>query len=289
MEELIVTPGRHGPFRGRLATDVIAAYAIATGDRTAGVRDGLAVPAVFPAILVFTAQEAARADLPAAIRHRVRDGVHGEHDIVLHRPLVPGEPLDTYSCISAIRTSRAGTHVVVHLAEVAADGQVAVDQWWTMILLGLTGMANSAIYRPITGSPNSARTKPLGSIGRRIDAELAHRYARVSGDWAPHHFDLEVAQAAGFRFRVHARSVHDGGLHPPASAPSRHRRPWPDRAGGGAFRVADTVGCGADGWNCGHDLRSPVDRHPTGPQRQCHRCAAMASSCHFSQFSMRCR
>jgi acyl dehydratase len=57
--------------------------------------------------------------------------VHGEHDIVLHRPLAPGEPLDTSSRISAVRASRAGTQVVVHLEQVDAEGRIAVEQWWT--------------------------------------------------------------------------------------------------------------------------------------------------------------
>jgi acyl dehydratase len=30
--------------------------------------------------------------------------------------------------------------------------------------------------------------------------DVAHRYAEVSGDWAAHHFDIEVAGAAGFDF-----------------------------------------------------------------------------------------
>ena len=29
---------------------------------------------------------------------------------------------------------------------------------------------------------------------------MAQRYAEVSGDWAAHHFDIEVARAAGFDF-----------------------------------------------------------------------------------------
>jgi acyl dehydratase len=29
---------------------------------------------------------------------------------------------------------------------------------------------------------------------------MAHRYAEVSGDWSAHHFDIEVARAAGFDF-----------------------------------------------------------------------------------------
>ena len=63
---MTVNPGRHGPFPGRLEPDGISAYAAATGDDTASVLAGQAVPAVFPVILVFSAVETARADVPAA-------------------------------------------------------------------------------------------------------------------------------------------------------------------------------------------------------------------------------
>jgi hypothetical protein len=200
MSELTVAPARHGPFSGRLEPQVIAAYAAATGDQTAAVRNGLAVPAVFPVILVFEAQEAARADLPAAAWERARGGVHGEHDIVLHRPLIPDEPLDTWSQISAVRTSRAGTHVVVHLEQSDADGRIAVEQWWTMVLLGLNGVADFGSTPAEHRFPDGARANALGSTSQHLDDRLAHRYAEVSGDWAAHHFDIEVARAAGFDF-----------------------------------------------------------------------------------------
>ena len=127
--------------------------------------------------------------------------MHGEHDIVLHRPLVPGETLDTWSQISAVRTSRAGTRVVVHLEQIDADGRVAVEQWWTMVLLGLRRVArprNDARRAPL--SRTTARANPLGSATTHIDGQIAHRYAEVSGDWSAHHFDIEVARAAGFDF-----------------------------------------------------------------------------------------
>jgi acyl dehydratase len=200
MGELAVTPVRHGPFPGRLAPTAIADYAVATGDETRAVLEGVAVPAVFPVILVFDAQEAARADLPAAAWERARGGVHGEHDIVLHRPLVPDEPLDTYAQISAVRTSRAGTHVVVHLEQSDADGRIAVEQWWTMVLLGVTGVGDLGSMPADHCFPEDARAHPLGSVSQHIDNDVAHRYAEVSGDWAAHHFDINVARAAGFDF-----------------------------------------------------------------------------------------
>jgi acyl dehydratase len=198
--ELVVAPVRHGPFPGRLAPDAIAAYAAATGDQTPVVRAGLAVPAVFPVILVFGAQEAARADLPEAAWERARGGVHGEHVIVLHRPLVPGERLDTTSQISAVRTSRAGTQLVVHLEQSDAEGRTAVEQWWTIVLLGLNGVADFGSTPADHRFPDHARANPLGSTSQHLDNQLAHRYAEVSGDWAAHHFDIEVARAAGFDF-----------------------------------------------------------------------------------------
>jgi acyl dehydratase len=197
MSELAVAPVRHGPFPGYLAPEVIAAYAAATGDQTAAVLDGLAVPAVFPVILVFTPQEAARADVPEAVWQRVRGGVHGEHDIVLHRPLVPGERLDTSSWISAVRTSRAGTQIVVQFEQIGADGSVAVEQWWTMVLLGLHGVVDLGAMPSDHRFPDSARAHPLGSATQHIDKRTAHRYAEVSGDWSAHLFIIDVARAAG--------------------------------------------------------------------------------------------
>jgi acyl dehydratase len=200
VSELVLAPARHGRFTGHLAPEAIAAYAAATGDKTAAVLDELAVPVVFPVILVFGAQEAARADVPESVWQRVRGGVHGEHDIVLHRPLVAGERLDTSSWISAVRTSRAGTQIVVQLEQVDADGAVAVEQWWTMVLLGLHGIADLGAMPVDHRCPDDARAHRIGSVRQYVDKHVAHHYAEVSGDWSEHHFDIEMARAAGFDF-----------------------------------------------------------------------------------------
>jgi acyl dehydratase len=99
-----------------------------------------------------------------------------------------------------VRTTRAGTHVVVHLEQADADGRIAVEQWWTMVLLGLTGVADLGSMPADHRFPEHARAHHLGSVSQHIDKDVAHRYAEVSGDWAAHHFELEVARAAGFDF-----------------------------------------------------------------------------------------
>ncbi|BBY05598.1 MaoC/PaaZ C-terminal domain-containing protein [Mycobacterium noviomagense] len=158
------------------------------------------MPVVFPVILAFGAQQAANADVPATAWQQARGGLHGEHDIVLHRPLIPDEPLDTWSQISAVRTVRAGTQGVLHIEQLDALGELAVEQWWTTVLLGLHSMADVGSTPRDHRFPDSARHNLIGSVTQHIDEQVAHRYAEVSGDWSAHHFDIDAARASGFDF-----------------------------------------------------------------------------------------
>jgi acyl dehydratase len=77
---------------------------------------------------------------------------------------------------------------------------MVVEQWWTMMLLGLQGMADLGMPPAGHQFPHEARARPLGSMRHRIDPDITRRYAELSGDWAAHHFDIDVARAAGFDF-----------------------------------------------------------------------------------------
>lgn len=180
--------------------DLVAAYADATADDTPAVRTGAAVPVVFPIVLAFHAGDDARADLPEQIWQRVRGGVHGEHDVVVNRPLRPGDRIETWTSISAVRTIKPGTQVVVHFEHVGPDGFVAVEQWWTMILLGLDGVEDLGEMPADHRFPASALRHPLGERVQHVPVHTAERYAQVSGDWSAHHFDIAVARAEGFDF-----------------------------------------------------------------------------------------
>jgi len=67
-------------------------------------------------------------------------------------------------------------------------------------LLGLHGVADLGTMPADHRFPEDARAHPLGSVSQHVDKDIAHRYAEVSGDWAAHHFDIEVARAVGFDF-----------------------------------------------------------------------------------------
>lgn len=201
MSEITVEhPPRHGPYSEELEPQRIAAYALATSDKTAAILTGAAVPAVFPAVLTFRAQEAANRDIPPAAWREARGGVHGEHDILLHRPLMPGEALNTWSRLAAVRTARAGTQVILHIEQFDGQGRLVVEQWWTTMLLGLFRMADLGSMPADHRFPDLARNNPIGSAIQHVDEQIAHRYAEVSGDWSAHHFDVAAARATGFDF-----------------------------------------------------------------------------------------
>jgi acyl dehydratase len=191
---------RHGPFPGCLDAQRISAYAAATGDTAVAVLTGAAVPAVFPVILVFGAQEAANGDLPPEAWATAQGGVHGEHEVLLHRPLIPGEALDTFSRLTAIRTRKAGTQVILHIEQFDAHGHLVVEQFWTTVLFGLSGMADVGAVPSEHRFPDAARANPIGSAIQHVDEQAARRYAEVSGDWSAHHFDIDSARATGFDF-----------------------------------------------------------------------------------------
>lgn len=198
MERVEIELGtRHGPFAGTLDAATIARYAAATNDTNPAVVEGAAVPATFPVILIFEAQWAANRAVPKAVYETGRNGVHGEHEVLLHRPLVPGETLDTWSEPFAVRNTSAGARVVLHMEQFGADGALAVEHWWTIFFPGCDLLADVGPEPPDHTFPDAARHHLVGSVTQHVDADVATRYAEVSNDWSAHHFDLEQARNAG--------------------------------------------------------------------------------------------
>jgi acyl dehydratase len=177
----VVLATRVGPFAGCLDADVARRYA--------------------PAAIVtqiWEAQNAARAAaVPEWLQQEAAGGVHGEHDVVLHRPIVPGEPLRTW--VEAHGARPAGRNALVTLRYVtldAAGGEVA-EQWWTTVYLGVT-CDPTGDPAPSHTLEDAAGARPVGSCDLAIDEGMARRYAEASGDWSPHHFDVEAARRSGF-------------------------------------------------------------------------------------------
>jgi acyl dehydratase len=172
---------RCGPFDARLDGDVLAQYA--------------------PVAIVtqlWDAQEAARAALvPDDVQRNATGGVHGEHDVVLHRPIAAGEPLQIWVDRHGTRPAGRNALVTLRYTVVDAHDEVVAEQWWTTVYLGTTCDATGD-PAPDHALPAGARERPIGTYAVDVDADMARRYAEVSGDWSGHHFDVDAARRSGF-------------------------------------------------------------------------------------------
>ncbi len=196
-EPTVVLGRRVGPFEGRLDADLIQRYAAVTDDPSALSRSGRAVPPAAIVTQIWDAQSEGRRDLVSDdFEISAVGGVHGEHDIVLHRPIEPGEPLRIW--VEGHGARQAGRNALVTLRYTALDhhDSVVAEQWWTTVYLGAVCEAVGD-PPPDHAFPPAARDRPTGIYAVTVDDDMPRRYAEVSGDWSPHHFDAEAARRSG--------------------------------------------------------------------------------------------
>src|SRR5207302_11488179 len=124
---------------------------------------GAAVPPVAIVTQIWDAQDAGRA---AAVAEEVQTsasgGMHGEHDVVLHRPIIPGELLQTW--VEGYASRPAGRNALVTLRYSTFDEHEALvaEQWWTTVYLNTTcAVAGPRI--PDHTFPEEARQRPAGT------------------------------------------------------------------------------------------------------------------------------
>jgi acyl dehydratase len=194
----VVLGVRRGPFPGRLDADLLQRYAAATKDPSPQVQAGTAAAPVAIVTQIWDAQHASRPDLVSEyVQRTATGGVHGEHDVVLHRPIVPGEPLRIWVEGHGARPAGRNSLITVHYVALDAADVVVAEQWWTTVYLGTT-CDPSGEPPPEHAFPDDARERPIGTYRVGVDADMARHYAEVSGDWSAHHFDLAAARQSGF-------------------------------------------------------------------------------------------
>jgi acyl dehydratase len=197
-DPVLVLGERIGPFPGRLDRDLLQRYAAATADPSPRARSGAAVPPVALVTQTWEAQEQGRTTLvSAALQQSATGGVHGEHDVVLHRSIVPGEPLRIWVEGHGARPAGRNTAITLRYTALDASDAVVAEQWWTTVLFGVTAEP-AGDAAPDHAFPAGARERPVGAWETEVDPGMATRYAEVSGDWSPHHFDPEAARRSGF-------------------------------------------------------------------------------------------
>ncbi len=187
-----------GPFDACLDAALLRSYAQATKDPSPRVQAGEAAAAGAIVTTIWEAQEGGRAAaVPQEFQRASTGGVHGEHEFLLHRPIVPGEPLRIWVEGYGARPAGRNSAVTLHYVTRDARDEVVAEQWWTTVFFDVT-CPRQGKPAPEHAFPEGAHERPLGTWDIDVDEEMARRYAEVSGDWTAHHFDVEAARQSGF-------------------------------------------------------------------------------------------
>jgi acyl dehydratase len=164
--------------------DAVHAYSEAVGGPSP-------VFAVVPAMdLVFAVAETAA---PADLRTRV---VHGQQDLVLHKPLPVGEKVSVRAAVVGLHGKRSGTTATIQVRTRDAAGDLLNEQYVTEFYRGVPTDLSVGVAAPRLPSEPPAGP-PLREAGYHLERDLPPRYADASGDHNPIHLDDEVARAAG--------------------------------------------------------------------------------------------
>ena len=172
--------------------------AVTTRDDNPRYFQGRALPPTLLATQAYRGQFAAMLELiPDPIFAAARSGVHGQHDLLLHRPVVPGEKLRTVVETHSAKVAGDNLRITLLHTTTDADERLVAEQWWTTVLLGTTGNTTGPDL-PDYRIADFGRRGPVAEEVVPVDREMAHRYAEVSGDFSEHHFDVEAARRSGY-------------------------------------------------------------------------------------------
>jgi acyl dehydratase len=126
-------------------------------------------------------------------------GVHAGQDSFFHRPIRPGDDLETRGRIAAVRPTRAGALISMKIETAEASTGDPVVTTWTTSLYRDVGVAGPAAV--VEDAPpvdwNGAGLDPADVVVIPIARELPHVYTECASIWNPIHTERAVALAAG--------------------------------------------------------------------------------------------
>jgi acyl dehydratase len=174
----------------------IAQYAEATNDPIEAHRKGEIAPPVFAIVPSFMSiMQSAFTVAPPEVAMRV---VHGEQDFHLHRPIRPGDVVETRAKPLGFSAAPNGTTAAFLLECRTPDGQLLNEQYMTAFFRKVDAGGSAGKLAPAHKFPESARdAAPVAKVVAHLDDDQTFRYAPASGDPMPIHTDDDAARAAG--------------------------------------------------------------------------------------------
>lgn len=230
----------------------IAAYAAASGDSNPCHAPGpdqvgsVVFPVVhgLPLLGVVTMDPELNVENPLMI-------VHGEQEIIHHRPTRPGDALVFTPSLVSVEDKGKGATFLARVTAATPDGNAVNEQSATIFVRG----AGSGTERPAMPRPAAPeRAASFATFTRHVAVGMPAAYAAASGDHNPIHLDDAVARMVGLPGVINhglgTLSLVTGGLveHLAGGNPTRVRRL--------AVRFTDVVLPGSDvvttTWRAGH-------------------------------------
>ena len=185
-----------GPFANYCDPDEIAAFALAINDPNPRYQDGSAVPPTYAVVPVFQAFRSVP-PLPAEAMVNGRGGGHGEHELVIHKPIMPGTVLHTTADNYSVVVSKAGMNVFTRLISVDDAGETVLEQYWSSIQVGEATGGDQGATMPDHLFPEEARSRLVGTMALQTTRDQTFRYAGASGDRAIIHVSDQAATRMG--------------------------------------------------------------------------------------------
>ncbi|MEK7252123.1 MAG: MaoC/PaaZ C-terminal domain-containing protein [Actinomycetota bacterium] len=178
-----------------VTADEIAAYAAASGDTNPQHAPGsdqiasIVFPVVhgLPLMGVVTTDPELNVENPLMI-------VHGEQEIVHHRPTRPGDTLVLTPSLVSVEDKGKGATFVARVAAATPKGELVNEQWATIFVRG-AGSGSQRAPNPLPAQPE--RSEAVATFTRHVATTMPAAYAAASGDHNPIHLDPVVAQMVG--------------------------------------------------------------------------------------------
>lgn len=131
------------------------------------------------------------------VLNRATDGfvLHGEHDFVFHRPVVPGQRLFTNSALIGVRGNRAGVTYIIRSDTLAHTGASVCTQYSTCLVRGeASGLAEGEAAPERPAVAKSAGETEIYAL----TPDQTRRYADAARDYSPYTIDPAAAAKVGF-------------------------------------------------------------------------------------------
>ncbi len=173
-------------------------YALGVGAKTERELDFLfemSGPKVLPTFAVVPSFSA-MASIAGKLGANMTMVVHGEQNIVLHRPIPPNGTFSTIAEVKGIYDKGKGALAVVHAQTTDDKGEPVFDNIFSIFVRGGGGFGGERGPEAVPADPPEGKAADF-AITEKTSHEQAALY-RLSGDLNPLHISPQMAKMVGF-------------------------------------------------------------------------------------------